>query len=261
MEKKELDTIITNVLEDKADPVSLSPVQAEAMKRKLRNMIKEESHMKKSMIKKVVIAAAAMCLLVPVVAVAGGRIASYQSTINVNDTIKSYAQLVKTAPGKLGFTPATVENFRNGFTFSQGYISDIQCDDGESNKVGSFPELSMEYHNGSRSVTFTASRPLGDMTNPAPDATKIHEGVTINYKLDHYKFVPEDYQLTNEDQKRIDSGDLFVSYGADRVELSDIPHVSWNQDGTAYLILATGGSDVSQADLMEMAQEVISAEK
>lgn len=261
MEKKKFDTIISEVLKDKAEPISMSPGQTETMKRNLRNMMKEESHMKKSMTKKVLVAAAAMCLLVSVVSIAGGKIAGYSSGINKDEAIKSYEDIAKAAPGKLGFTPATVEKFENGFTYSEGYLEDVDCNDENFTKVGSFPELTIYYENASQTVLYTASRPLGDKDRSAPDASENFDGVTINYKKDHYKFVPSDYQITEDEQKRIDSGDLYVSYGSDKVELDDVPYVYWIQDGTHYLLMSSGANDVSQDNLVKMAKEVISAGK
>lgn len=261
MEKKKFDAIITDALEDKAEPVLLSPVRAEAMKKRLGKMMKEESHMKKSMIKKVIIAAAAMCLLVPAAAVAAGRIVSYSTFTSRNDAIKTYGQILEKAPGWLGYTPVTVEKFGNGFSFSEGYLHLVKAQDEESNQVGSFPELTMDYKNGSRAVTFTVSRPLDAGDNNAADSSESFEGITVNYKVDHYKFVPEDYKLTEEDEMRIASGDLLVSYGTEQVELNDISYVYWEQDGTNYLMMSSGGSQVSRADLMEMAKEVIGSGK
>lgn len=261
MEKKKLDAMITDALAEKAKPVSLSPVRAEAMKKRICKRMKEESHMKKSMIKKVIIAAAAMCLLVPAAAVAGVGIASYSTSISNDGTIKTYDQIVIKAPRKLGFTPATVKNFANGFAFSEGYLLDVNAEDGSSNKVGSFPELYMEYKHGGQAVTLTASRPLGTETNSTPDAVKTFDGITVNYKVDHYKFVPEDYKLTQEDEDRMASGELHVSYGTDQVKLSTIPYAYWEQDQTRYLLMCSEGDVLGQADLMVMAKEVITSGK
>lgn len=261
MEEKKLDAVITEVLKDKAEPVSMPSDRAEAMKRRLRIMMKEESHMKKLKTKKVIVAVAAMCLLVSLVSVAGGRIVGYSTSTSHSAEIKSYDKLIKAAPAKLGFTPATARQFGNGFAFTDGYLNDVNGIDKDSNIVGSFPELTLTYKKGGQEVTYTAARPIGEQTQIAADAVENSDGVAISFKTDHYKFVPENYQLTEEDQKRINSGDLIVSYGTDQVQQKDISFVSWNQNGTSYLLMSSGTVDVSREDLMQMAKELAAAGK
>lgn len=261
MEEKKFDAVMTELLKDKAEPAAMPSDRAETMKRRLRTMMKEESHMKKIKARKVIVAVAAMCLLVSVVSVAGGRIAGYTSSTNRSEAIKSYDKIIKAAPGKLGFTPAAVKEFGNGFAFDDGYLMDVDAIDDSANVVGTYPEMTLDYAKGGQSATLTVSKPIGEQAKVAADAVESSDGIDISYKVDHYKFVPENYQLTEEDQKRIDSGDLMVSYGADKVELKDISFMSWNQNGITYLLMSSGDSTVSQADLMQMAKELIAAGK
>lgn len=261
MEEKKFDAVMTELLKDKAKPAAMSSDEAETMKRRLRTMMKEESHMKKLKVRKVIVAVAAMCLLVSVASVAGGRIVGYTSSIKCSEVTKSYDKIIKAAPGKLGFTPVAVKEFGNGFAFDDGYLMDVDAVDDSSNVVGSYPELTLDYKKGGQSATLTVSKPIGEPAKEEAGTVENCDGIEVIYKVDHYKFVPENYQVTEEEQKRIDSGDLFVSYGTDTVKLEDISYASWSQNGVSYLLMSSNGSTVSHDDLMQMAKELIAAGK
>ena len=77
----------------------------------------------------------------------------------------------------------------------------------------------------------------------------------MEYRQDHYKFVPEDYQLTAQDEAWTKQPGNHISYGSERVEEKTVSFLSWEKDGVCYLLMDMGGT-VAPADLYAMAAEL-----
>ena len=60
--------------------------------------------------------------------------------------------------------------------------------------------------------------------------------ITVEYFQNTYKFVPADYQETEEDKAMEAAGDYFISYGNDKVEVRESSSVQWEKDGISYMI-------------------------
>ena len=89
-----------------------------------------------------------------------------------------------------------------------------------------------------------------------PDQKFTYNGITLNYSLDNYRFVPPDYQVSDEEQAAMDSGKLYLSYGSDKVENSVVQNIYWEDEGAVYTLLAFD-STLGPDDFYEMACEVI----
>ena len=81
----------------------------------------------------------------------------------------------------------------------------------------------------------------------------------VEYRPDHYKFVPEDYELTAEDEALLQQPGYFLSYGSDTVIEQDNHTLSWIKDGVDYSILDSGAKE-SPDTLFAMAEELILTE-
>ena len=89
--------------------------------------------------------------------------------------------------------------------------------------------------------------------------TRMIGEVQVDYRLDHYKFVPVDYELTPEDEAMLQQPGYFMSYGSDTVIEQDNHSLTWVKDGIDYSILDSGAKE-NPDTLFAMAEELILAE-
>ena len=76
-----------------------------------------------------------------------------------------------------------------------------------------------------------------------------YNGISISYISYTNKIVPADYQQTEQDMKDEESGRYVFSYGSDKVEISQVQGVEWEQDGIYYNITAID-STLDNKDLL-----------
>ncbi|MFR5640913.1 MAG: hypothetical protein ACLUDF_07840 [Butyricicoccus sp.] len=96
-----------------------------------------------------------------------------------------------------------------------------------------------------------------EMENPVPATTAEVNGVTLTYRNAHYRFVPDDYEKSDEEKQQEKSGELVISYyGSDEVEDKMFQSVLWEQDGATYLI---SGYDtgLDAQTMFDMAAELV----
>ena len=75
-----------------------------------------------------------------------------------------------------------------------------------------------------------------EQDNPVPATTTEVYGVSLTYRDAHYRFVPPDYEKSDEEKQQERNGELVISYGSDEVEDKMFQSVLWEQDGVTYLI-------------------------
>ena len=61
-------------------------------------------------------------------------------------------------------------------------------------------------------VTGSIAFAFGTATNPVPATTTEVNGVTLTYRDAHYRFVPDDYEKSDEEKQQEKSGELVISY-------------------------------------------------
>lgn len=207
--------------------------------------------------KKLVIGVAAACLLLSGGVFAGktmGYISGYEKSYS------SYAELDK-AEEKLGFSPDVAEAFSNGYSFEEMSVGDTRAVDENQETVYTFPELSVNYvKDGVSDISlYVDMRPEKGEQDKEPDLTDQCGDIALRYDVYSYKFVPVDYELTEEDQANLERDDYYISVGSDEVEYSQMTHVTWEKDGVYYDLL---GSDTALTgeEMFAMAKELIGAE-
>lgn len=90
---------------------------------------------------------------------------------------------------------------------------------------------------------------------PTAVETSAIDGIEVRFYHDTYKFVPEGYALTEEDQQNLERDDYFISEGVEEIEMTTISSIIWEQDDIQYELLCHGGCDAET--LFEMARELI----
>lgn len=244
MRNENFDTFVKQALEEQVKGVEPSDLMLARVKLQAKRERRKENVTMKFGVKKIV-AVAAVCLLSVTAYAATQFHGSIQYSAN---DITAYGDLAK-AEKELGFDAKYVESFENGFTFWRGGTGATQGMDEENNPVGEkYGTLTISYQNddGNYLILEIAEG------NPYADEGMNTEG----YSVSKNKFVPPDYELTEEDKALQDAGELNIAYGSQEVELKTFEQYSWQDDGL-YYTLGVFDCDLGEAALQGMAAEIM----
>lgn len=95
---------------------------------------------------------------------------------------------------------------------------------------------------------------MDDMKN---SKTITKNGVDFEIAYTTNKYVPNDYQLTEEDIENQKRDDYFIAYGTENVEVHNTIEVKWEVGGYGYSLL-TWNEEVSEEELIESAVKISS---
>ncbi len=245
MENEKFDQILKRALENKVRDMAASPyllenvkIEAEARSRKERKFMG---------ISKKIVVAAAVCVM-SVTAYAAVSNLTKVSSHTTND-IKTFAQLEK-AEDKLGLDAKFVESFSNGMTFSYAGTGTEQGQDENGNNVGTaYKTISVTYEDkDGKSVGLHISEgsPNEDAGQQGPEGYHVLEN----------KFVPADYEPTEEELALQKAGKLNIGYGTDEVQTMRSESYYWEADGLYYSLL---GFDLNLGEegFKQMAAEIM----
>lgn len=231
-------------------PISLSGKQEVSMRKSAQN----KGHFN---VKKFAIGVAAACLLL-----SGGVFAGKTKGYMTAGTMGSftYEELDK-AEEKLGFSPDVPESFSNGYSFVEMQVDKTAATDENQKEIYTFPELYVGYEkDGSGKVSlYVDQRPEKGEQAKTPDLTDQCGDIALRYDVYTYKFVPVDYELTEEDEANLERDDYEISEGVDTISYRRMCHVTWEKDGVYYDLLGMD-TDLSGEEMIEMAKEIITAE-
>lgn len=262
MESRKLDSLIQETLEDGASNITMSSDLQKQIKQEVRNKSKEEYKMKRFSMKKVILLAAALCLMVSMAAVAGGKVTGWVTSSNPSEPdMVSFAELEK-AEAKMGHSIQAIEAFSNGFQFKQGSIKEVNELDDSGVVMGTFPEITLDYSKGSSLISYYIY-PLEKATGDEKHKTVVsipYGDYTLIYTADTYKFVPPDYEVTQEETDLMEAGQLYISYGSSKVEVEEIINIGWADADLHYSLMSFGDTAMTQDQLVAMAKEIIDAE-
>lgn len=206
----------------------------------------------------VLVAAGAMCILGSAAVMASGGFVHWISGSSARDEISSYEALA--AMGEQHGVPFTInapETFGNGYTFASARPVTAAGVDAEGNETPLPTEVSLTYEKENLpDVNIYESQSRPDST-PAPQAQPRQIGeYTFYFSEDHYKFVPPDYEITEEEQRAVDAGTLYVSYGASEIEENLITGITWEASNIQYTLMTTD-TPLTEEELLEMAVEMM----
>ena len=174
---------------------------------------------------------------------------------------ESYKDMGK-AMKQAGFEITAPESFENGYAFRNVRVGETGAYDEHDKELFTYKDLVVYYKNpaGTTLSLFThIDREELSQNSREPDLTRIIGEVQVNYWLDHYKFVPVDYELTPEDEAMLQQPGYFMSYGSDTVIEQDNHSLSWVKDGVDYSILDSGAKETPDT-LFAMAEALILTE-
>ena len=111
------DEQIRGALKERAGEIKVSQRETEQACRKIHRRIEEETGMRKKWSwKKVLVTAAAVCVVGSVTAIAAGRIVGIESHSSWKEAVNQYSEAQKMGE-ELNLTLQIPENFSNGYTF------------------------------------------------------------------------------------------------------------------------------------------------
>ena len=150
------------------------------------------------------------------------------------------------------------EAFQNGFHFQSVEISETKAKDENGDLVLSFQKLGVYYENElGQILVLSASPKLEELpkTKSIPATQKTVGEVELNYYLDHYKFVPDDYKLSKAEEEWAKQPNNYVTYGSDTVQERDVAFLCWTENDIYYFFYDRNG--MNPEDLFAMAEEMI----
>lgn len=247
MKRDELDAMIQNAMEKRTEHLNADPMMLERIKREAASRERKERISMKLFTAKRIAAVVVVCFA-SVTCYAAVHFSGVEAQTSVD--ITSYAQVEK-AEEKVGFDMKTVEVFSNGFTFVNGGTGEMYGQDENGNNVGEpYALMTLSYEKEGKTVVVTAQD-----GNPYVDAGQdVREG----YSSQLYKFVPEGYELTAEDQEKEANGELIISYGTDEVMESVMEVYSW-KDGNLFYSMTAENCNLGEDTMAQMAEEIRNA--
>lgn len=250
--------------EEKIDQMlkqALSPVTPDKeINQKLKQEL-EGRKMKKFKVKKTVLLVAACCMLLGTVGLASSGIISYTSAWSWSSAEKDFTKLGE-LEAEVGFSVKAIEQFQNGYQFSDMTITNNTGYDENGNAMTHYKGMDFTYKkDGEDSLSLNTEQEINMQadTEQKPDEVKIIEGIEVEYYLSTYKWVPVDYELTEEDKKNMEKDNYFISDGASEISENLVSGVSWVQDGIYYHIGNVHGKTEPEV-LFQMAEELILSE-
>ena len=174
---------------------------------------------------------------------------------------ESYKDMDK-AMKKAGFEIAAPESFENGYSFRNLHVGETGAYDEHGKEQFAYKDLVVYYQDpeGNTLSLFTCpDLEALSQGSRQPDLIQEIGEVQVEYRLDHYKFVPEDYELTPEDKAMLEKPGHYLSYGADTVTEQDNHSLTWVKDGVKYHILDSGAKETPDV-LFAMAEALILTE-
>ena len=209
--------------------------------------------------KKMVILVAAVCMMLGTTAFAAGHIASYRSwssNLSVEkDIVKSRADAEK-----YGVSLAIPEVFSNGYAFSCSNIGGVEALDENGNSIDNGKSYMATYtKDGCADAYLNVDPSFEPFGEDMGDKYLVKDicGISVCFYSDTYKFVPSDYELTDEDKENMERPDYEISYGSDEVTIQNCSGFIFEYESKIYNMLSFD-SGLTTDEWFEMAEELIS---
>ena len=134
-----------------------------------------------------------------------------------------------------------------------------ETSDKDGNKLGKGIHLDITYgKEGMEPITFSAEVGLDGGSAPT-DVKTCGDGTELRFYKTVNKFVPANYELTEEDKKAQEAGNFDLAYGSDEIEITTSCMVEWDMDGQGYSLFKFG-EELSAEEMFAMAEEIIDAQ-
>ncbi len=223
-------------------------------------LMKEEKRMKHFSVKKVVIGVAAASLVVGAVCIAGSGVRYIMGGSSAFPNYTEFSDLEK-AEADAGYEVKAVEKFANGYAFRDITIGDESVVNEAGQEESSQKTIHIGYEKDGESITLYIRGVYPQETGeaqqePQYDRTLQVGEVQVGFHKIMNKFVPPDYELTQEDEKNMENPNFNLAYGSSEVELNTGFSTLWEENGISYDLYGTDLS-ISGEEMLQMAKEII----
>lgn len=254
MDNSVLEKKIKETLEKKAEAVRVNGLASQRFRAAVYERIEEEADMKHRNWKKTILAAAAICVLGSMTAIAVARPAFLTGSSSMAEAVYDYETARSMQEGYDG-SVKTVEEFSNGYQFRYAVPEYGSSQDENYQTLDTETTMNFIYgKEGLPDVTLFNSR-LSAPSESADETMVLEDGTELRYSRLANKFVPPDYEPTEEEVKLQEEGKLNIGYGSDEIQETVSVHVSWSQDGVTYSLL-TFNENMGAEEMFQMAKEV-----
>lgn len=206
--------------------------------------------------KKMLVFVAVACMLVGTTVFAAGKITGYRSWSS-NLTTESDINISRDNAEKLGISLEIPEGFSTGYSFNNSNIGGTEGVDENGKAIAKGKSFMATYSKeGNPDVYLNV--------NPAFEPLTVEEGcssIDVNGTLvyihnDIYKFVPPDYELTEEDKENMEKPGYEISYGSDKVEVMKCDGFIFEYDSKIYNAISFDSS-LTNDEWCQMAKELL----
>ena len=220
----------------------------------------EEHEMEKKRLmprRRMIAAGVVCCLMLSGVAFAASKIVSFESHAPSTPQCTEYSELSDITKD-LAYDPIIPQEFSNGYEFKSATLGSDEGKDADGNTVMSGKLIDVSYANPKLDdVMLSITSVIDESDTIEYDKTRDVNGVTVGASTFIIKFVPPDYEKTDEDIAREKNGTIQISYGSDTIEESSYASVTFMTGGARYTLLAEGDKQPSQDELLDMAEEML----
>lgn len=248
-----------NVEEPKNTSYTALDIDVRDIKRRVNEKIVSASEERKSEImkskKKLSIIAAAAVLTVGVTAFAASTVVKtrYSSSLAIPNykSVPTQAMVVK----DIGYAVVLFDRFENGYSFKDGNVEKNNFSDENGKSIEKFKSVSFRYEKDG-DIVYLSQGKYNSETETEGNVIATQSGTDIYYYSYTNKFVPADYEFTEEDKKAEENGEMVFSTGSSEVEIANIRSVTWEKDGIKYCLMQMDGK-LTPDELSAMAKEII----
>lgn len=209
---------------------------------------------------KIVALATCAVLLIGGISLGAGKIVRI---ISSTDTRNTYVGMMpeEVMKKELGSVPKYVTAFTNGYAVEESYLAQAKAMDENGAEAGTFNDFYVKYKNAEdQDLTLNITPSADPITVEKTQTDQVpltYRNISLDYRKDPYKFVPQNYEPTDAEKQAVNEGRLFLSYGTDEIITSETSFLSW-RDGDMQYCLFTD-EDLSRKELVEMAKQIIDA--
>ena len=218
--------------------------------------LEEAEPMKKRNWKKTAVMAAAICVLGSMTAVALGKTVSITGSSSRENRITSYAE-AEEKQESLDDDVKMLEKFSNGYAFKEAVPMEETGTDKDGNVTAKETSLNIVYSKDGAEDIYAHSSRLNLGITENPDAVRtLEDGTELVYTNIVNKFVPNGYEITEEEKKLQEDGKLNIGFKGEggEIEIRKSSHVMWVQDEILYSLMIF--DDMEADEMLNMAQEL-----
>lgn len=212
--------------------------------------------LKKRRTVKIIIIAAAVAVALSSAALASsgilGRRSSHSWSFPTYTSVPSAKKLQK----DVGISPKILESFSNGYKFKNATIGHETDEDTDGNVMEKYKSIYCKYTKDNNEFGINIDAAKAGLAMNSVEPAETYDGVDIKYFSYTNKFVPGDYQLTEQDRADKESGKYVFSYGTEDIEIHEVQITAWVHNGLNHVICAMD-SELAEDDLLQAAKEFI----